>query len=237
MLAHTSGLPHYLNSKEIENKVHYANLDEVINVFKNTPLLFEPGTQHHYSVYGYVLLGKVIELVSGSDFADYVQENILNVVGMHDTSVELFGSKYENKSSLYIKQKKKAKRANQNDLSNRVPAGGYQSTLSDMLKFGQAILDQKLISEKSIKEMTTFQPVAYDGNKYGLGFRLYGSDGAEHKLFGHDGSQTGCSSLLFIVPDHKTVIVTLSNTARMYKQVAMSTIELLKMTQAHIAQK
>jgi CubicO group peptidase (beta-lactamase class C family) len=183
-------------------------------------LLFEPGTKYFYTTYGYVILGRIIEEVSGSSYGAYMKENIFDKAGMTNTGIENIEDQYDNKSCLYHKGKRKAREGKQNDLSNRVPGGGFYSTLEDVLKFGNALLEGKLIRDSTLQQMIVSEPVEYDGNKYGLGWFLYGPAPNENLVIGHSGGQTGCTSQLMIIPKSKTVVVVLSNTSGTYPDIA-----------------
>lgn len=227
LLTHTAGITQYKNKKEVENSIHYESLQDAMNVFINRPLLFEPGSEYSYTSYGYVVLGRVIETVSGMTYSEYMQRNILEPAEMRFTSIEEYGETYPNKSCLYHNRKGKIKSGNQNDLSNRIPGGGYQSTLGDLLKFGNALVDGKLISEASLNTMIQAEDLEYDGNKYALGWSLYGPPPYENLVIGHSGGQTGCTSQIMIVPKSKTVIVVLSNTSGTYPDIANFASQLL----------
>lgn len=220
LLAHTSGIPQYLGEEEIENNMHYESMQDAMNVFIRRPLLFKPGTKYFYTTYGYVLLGRIMEKVTSMTFEAYMNKNIFEPADMQNTFIEWISKEYQNKSCIYHNNGRKAKEGKQNDLSNRIPGGGYISTLDDLIKFGNALLDGKLISQKSFDKMLEIQPVAYDGNKYGLGWHLYGPPPNENLVIGHSGGQTGCTSQLMIVPKTKTVVVVLSNTSGNYPDIA-----------------
>ncbi len=220
LLAHTAGISQYQGEKEIENTVHYPTLQESVAVFIDRSLMFEPGTKYFYTTYGYVLLGRIIEEVSGMRYEQYMQKNIFDIAGMHNTGVEIISEHYPGKSCLYHNNGRKAKAGKQNDLSNRIPGGGFYSTLEDVLKFGNALLEGKFISSETLDKMTQYEAVEYDGNKYGLGFYLYGPPPNENVVIGHGGGQTGCTSQLMMVPKTKTVVVVLSNTSGTYPDIA-----------------
>ena len=232
LLSHTSGVGQYLNDKEIENKINYSSLKDAMQVFQDRPLLFEPGSKYFYTTYGYVILGKMIEEVSGQPFEEYMQNHIWDKAGMSNTGIEQAGQVYQDKSCLYHKKKKKAKLATQNDLSNRVPGGGFYSTSSDVLKFGIALLEGQFINKETLELMLESADVTYDGNSYGLGWTFYAPKPDDNKVFGHGGGQTGCTSQLFIVPQSKTVIVVLSNTSRTYPDVVGFASDLVRISEA-----
>lgn len=226
LLAHTAGISQYRGKKEIENKIHYETLQDAMNVFIDRPLLFEPGTKYFYTTYGYVILGRIIEEVTDLSYKEYMQKNIFDVAGMNNTGVEHINEIYSNKSCLYHKGRRKAKEGKQNDLSNRIPGGGFYSTLEDVMKFGNALLEGKYIKQETLDKMIQTEPVEYDGNKYGLGWFLYGPPPNENLVIGHSGGQTGCTSQLMIIPKSKTVIVVLSNTSGNYPDIATFAVNL-----------
>ncbi|MEP0712659.1 MAG: serine hydrolase domain-containing protein, partial [Algoriphagus sp.] len=191
------------------------------------PLLFEPGTKYFYTTYGYVILGRIIEEVSGKSYQEYMQKNIFDIAGMNNTGIEEINDDYTNKSCLYHNNGRKAKEGKQNDLSNRIPGGGFYSTLEDVMKFGNALLEGKYIKQETLDKMTQTEPVEYDGNKYGLGWFLYGPPPNENLVIGHSGGQTGCTSQLMIIPKSKTVIVVLSNTSGNYPDIATFAVNLI----------
>lgn len=231
LLAHTSGIPQYLDEKEVENQTQFDYLSKAMDVFDERALLFEPGSDFFYTSYGYVVIGRVIEEASGMSFEDYMQQNIWDKAGMTNTGVEHFNKTYEGKACLYYKKKKKAKLAVQNNLSNRTPGGGFYSTLNDMLKFGNAIVENKLIKAETYAMMTESQFTQKEGNQYGLGWFFYGPTGHENIVVGHSGEQTGCASQLMIIPKSKTVVVVLSNTSGTWKDVVTLSSELIRISE------
>lgn len=228
LLAHTSGISQYQSKKEVENKIQFSSLQKAVDVFKDRPLLFKPGSKYYYTSYGYVLLGRIIEQVSGLSYEDYMQNNIFAVANMNSTGIENTNQQYENKSCLYHNQKGKTKEAKQNNLSNRIPAGGFYSTLNDVIKFGEAIVNNTLIKESTFKLMLESQPVIYDGSTYGLGWFFYGLKPNENIVIGHEGGQSGCTSQLFIIPKSKTVVVVLSNTSGTYRDIVTFASKLIR---------
>lgn len=226
LLAHTSGIAGYADYKEAQNDINYPTLIDAMNIYKQRELLFEPGSGFNYTSYGYVVLGVMIEQISGIPYAEYMKTNIWEKAGMMNTSIEVQGMNYDNRSQLYHKKRKKAKLAVQNDLSNRIPAGGFSTTLEDMMSFGQAVINHTLISEDVFQEMMEISYQPEEGNPYGLGFQLYGSKGSEAVLIGHGGGQTGTNSQLFIDRGRKIVAVCISNTSGTGSDPILKALEL-----------
>ena len=230
LLAHTSGIKNYKNAKEIENQTHYPTLTAAVDVFKDRELNFKPGESFSYASYNYVVLGLIIERVSGTTFENYMQKNIWAKAGMTNTSVEKLDENVPNKSLLYHKSKRgKIKQAKPNDLSNRVPGGGFQTTLGDMLHFGNAVIENKLIKASTLELMTQIHSLEKEGNPYGFGWFLYGPKPDENLVIGHSGEQTGAATQLMIIPKNKTVIVVFANTSRSWQEIVGLSVELTRL--------
>lgn len=232
LLSHTSGIGGYKNGKESETKKEYASLYDALVIFKDRDLLFEPGTRYNYTTYGYTLLGAIVEKVTGQSFGEYLQENIWDKAGMTNTGVVKYGQKKPNQSSLYQQNSKgKTRVGPENNLSNRIPGGGVYSTLEDMLKFGNAVINNTFVKESTMNLMRQHHSLEKERNGYGFGWFLYNPKPNEGAIIGHSGEQTGSATQLVIVPGTKTVVVILSNTSGTYKYVTPATFNLFALTQ------
>ncbi|OJJ21125.1 hypothetical protein BKI52_11190 [marine bacterium AO1-C] len=232
LLHHISGIGAYQKRKNAFNTKNYPTLEEAIGVFKNRKLLNKPGEAYHYTTYGYVVLGAIVEKASGMTYRDYMKKNIWDKAGMTHTDVEVFGQSYNNKAKLYRKTRKGEIVEDKNtDLSIKVPGGGVQSTVGDLLKFGQAILEHKLIKPATFQMMITPSGIKKRGNPYAMGWFVYGrKDQPSGLCIGHSGSQSGTSTQLLIYLDKKTVVATLCNTAGVWPQVVGLTVDLAMTT-------
>lgn len=177
LLTHTSGMAGYKSGKEAQTTKEFRNLKEASEVFEKRKLKFKPGTKFSYTTYGYVVLGQIIETVSGLSYEDYMQTNIWNRVNMKNTGVEKYKDTYPNKSKLYQKRKNKVKDGQKNNLSNRIPGGGFYSTVNDILKFGNGLLENTFIADSTFQLMMEMNALKKEGNPYGLGWYLYGPAG------------------------------------------------------------
>ncbi len=214
LLSHTSGIDGYKNTKEAETQINYPTLDDAITIFKNRPLLFEPGTGYNYTTYGYTLLGLILENISGLTYEDYMRKNIWDIAEMNNTGIDVYGKDEGNSSKLYSKRRNgKTIEGTENNLSNRVPGGGFYTTIGDMMKFGNSVIENTLIKRETLDLMRQRHSVNTE-SKYGFGWFLYTPAPNEGRLIGHGGAQMGCSSQLFIVPDEGVVSVVLANTSR-----------------------
>jgi len=227
LLQHSSGIAGYKNNKEQENETNYANLEDAVTIFKNRDLIASPGEAFNYTTYGYVVLGLIIEKVSGMSYESYLKVNIWDKAQMTNTRIEYFDTVTSNKSMIYHKDSKdRIKEAKQTNLSDRIPGGGVYSTVTDMLRFGDAILNNTLLKETTFKMMTENPLLKTQGNGYGLGWYLYGENPNYGNVYGHNGTQTGASTFLMLLPKQKTTIVVLSNTSGAIQIVTDITIKL-----------
>lgn len=221
ILSHTSGISAYKNKKEGENKIIYTSLLDVYDVFKDRKLRFEPGTEFYYTSYGYVVLGILIEKISGLSYEAYMQKHIWDKAEMSHTGIEKPDVKRENATTLYQRDRKgNIKKAKTNNLTNRVPAGGFYSTVNDIIKFGNAIINHTLINEETYKLMVQHHSLEKVNNGYGFGFFLYGGKENESNIIGHSGSQSGSSTQFFVIPSLKTVIIVMANTSGASREVS-----------------
>ena len=233
LLQHSSGLDGYKSDKEQENKTNYPTLTDAVSIFKDRDLISVPGKAFNYTTYGYVVLGLIIEKVSGMSYEAYLQANIWDKAGMTHTGIEYFDKKIENKSIIYHKNSKgKIKEADPTNLSDRIPGGGVYSCLTDMLKFGDAVLNNSLIKESTLKMMLEDPNLKKEGNGYGFGWYLYGENPKYGNVFGHNGTQTGASTFLMLLPGQQTTIAVLSNTSGAMQSVSNITIKLFDVAAA-----
>lgn len=195
---------------EVLSFTHYDSLIDALNEFKDDPLEFKPGTSFLYTTYGYTILGAIIEKVSGKSFAEHMRENIFLPAGMTDTKFEDSNEQYTNQAKLYINYKKYFIKSPKTDLSIKYPGGGYLTTARDMLLFGKALLDDKLIKESTFQQMTSEDNYRGAGMPYGFGWFIFKHE-RKGKILMHGGSQSGASSEFNLMLDHEVVTVALSN--------------------------
>jgi CubicO group peptidase (beta-lactamase class C family) len=123
------------------------DLKDFYNLFASKPLLFEPGTSRRYSNGGYIILGMIIEKLSGMSYYDYIQENVFKPAGMNDSGSFFMDKLPANTAFGYTAhhQTKPGRGRNNTILSARgSSAGGGYSTASDLLKFIAALRVGKL---------------------------------------------------------------------------------------------
>lgn len=210
LLNHTSGI------KECSENPKFFNIDEtlsgtalkdtLIGMFKDAPLDFEPGTFWHYSNSGYVLLGYIIEQVSGMEYADYLDQKILQRAGMKNSGVMQTGIIVPQLADGYsLNQNKWTKARNTPaNLQNRV--GGIYATTADLLLWREALDSGKIINAASLAKMN--QP---NQPNRGAGYGIFIDEMFGHKVFQHQGAGFGFNTFMADFPDDGTSIIVLAN--------------------------
>jgi CubicO group peptidase (beta-lactamase class C family) len=205
LLSHTSGVRHY-NPGEPEHTSHFKWIADGFVLFATDPLLFPPGTGFQYSTYGYSVAGCAIEGASGMRFEDYVREHVLKPAGMTHTFVDDVFEIVPHRARGYEKVNGEVKNAPLMDSSYKIPGGGYVSTAEDLVRFGQALLDGKLLRSATRAQMWTATKVS-GHEPYGLGFAL--PEGGKFAM--HTGGQAGTTTRLYIIPQANVVLALMAN--------------------------
>jgi len=205
LLSHTSGIRHY-NPGEMENTRHYRFMADGLAIFAADPLLFRPGTGYQYSTYGYTVAGCAIEGAAGERFQDYVAAHVLRPAGMTHTFVDDAFAIVAHRARGYQKIDGQIRNASLMDSSYKIPGGGYVSSAEDLVRFAQALLDDKLVKPATRAQM--WSATAVSGKEsYGLGFEV--RQGGRFLI--HTGGQPGTSTVLFIVPESRFALAIMAN--------------------------
>src|SRR5688572_28400516 len=159
LLTHTAGIPGPAPEAmaKLQARRDLVSLPEIIATFKNRPFDFAPGTKWSYSNNGYMLLGAIIEKVSGSSYSDYLEKNIFKPAGMTQTR---FGDDYvvvKNRAASYVYSRSESRFLNaQNEkIELAYSAGAIQSTAEDLFKWNEALRSHKLIKKESLDKAQT----------------------------------------------------------------------------------
>ena len=205
LLSHTSGIRHYA-AGEPEHTQHYRWMADGFALFAAEPLLFPPGTGFQYSTYGYTVAGCAIEGAAGTPFPDYVAAHVLRPAGMSHTVVDDVFAVVPHRARGYQKIHGEVRNAVLMDSSYKIPGGGYVTTAEDLVNFGQALLDGRLLPATAVAQM--WVPTKVSGkDSYGLGFEV--RDGGRFVM--HSGGQAGTTTRLLIVPEAHLSLALLAN--------------------------
>lgn len=208
---HIAGIRHYLGPEFMMNK-HYSDVHSSLEIFKDSPLLFEPGTKYSYSSYGWNLISAVIEAASGTPFLDYMQSMVFEQAGMKHTHPEFKGQHDDEKVTFYVKDGTgKNVEGPEVDNSYKWAGGGFIGTATDLILFANAVQKEHLFSNSTFNLLTTSQ-VLSDGSltNYGMGWRL-GKDKDAKSWVGHSGGSVGGTSMFLMYPDSRVTVVALVN--------------------------
>lgn len=231
LLTHTSGLGSFFNEKFRESsRARFRTVEDWMELVKDETLQFEPGTQWSYSNTGMLVLGAVIEKVTGQSYDDYVRENISKPAGMASTACYELDAVNPNLAVGYHKERSEAGVRFRNNIFAHVikggPAGGGYSTVEDLLRFSEALRSNKLVSAETFKTLTTPKPEV-SSPEYGYGFGV----NPETHIVGHSGGFLGISANLDMFLDSGYTAVVLANYSGASQPVVHKIRELVKAAQ------
>ena len=211
LLTHTSGLGSFIDEAFYKaSQSGIRTIDGMMAFAEGDISRFEPGTQWSYSQTGFLVLGKVIEVVTGRSYFDYVRENIFIPADMSDTDNYQLDLVTPNLAIGYVRETTDEGivfRTNQfNYLLRGSSSAGAYSTVEDLLKFENALRSDILIGPDYADVMLSAKPDLNSPN-YGFGF-----DVEDHgKIIGHRGTFAGISSNMDMFPDKGYTAIVLSN--------------------------
>ena len=218
LLGHTAGLGDLFGDSAYDAHRDYGSPLALASVVANRPLLFAPGTGWSYSNEGYVVLGAVIEKVSGESYDSYLRRHVFEPAGMSHTGNfglddvvphRAVGYRHRASDPLGVR----APYGNRSFVRKGSPAGGAYTTTRDLWQFGRALLKGALI-DRAIRDTlwTGHSPLPWDKTQeYGYGVIV--SSAGQHKVLGHGGggSGTGIDNDFRFFSDGSYSIVVLAN--------------------------
>lgn len=213
LLTHTGGTGDIFGPRFHAHRLQLRTLADYQKLYGTRGLLFKPGSRWDYSNYGFILLGLVIEKISGQSYYDYVRDHIYAPTGMTSTASEPEDQAVPNRSIGYMTGPKGQLQPNTDTLPYRgMSAGGGYSTVGDLLKFANALLQHKLLNGQYTDLLTTGKVAVsggLDNDKYAYGFEDRKINGV--RCFGHNGGAPGMNGQLDICPGPSYVVAVLSN--------------------------
>ncbi|HEN5528828.1 beta-lactamase [Legionella moravica] len=205
LLNHTSGIPNYTGFPDFAKFTTSTKTPEQqIELFRHKPLNFQPGSNFEYNNSGYVLLGYLIEKISGQSYEDFIMTNIFNPLSMNDSGYDSHSKIIINRASGYMVSSNGICNADYLDMSIPYSAGSLYSTTRDLLLWEQGLFGGTILSPESLNKM--INPFK---NEYGLGVRIHSLE--EHKSITHAGGTSGFNTKLIYSPDDKLTVIVLAN--------------------------
>lgn len=207
LASHTAGIRHYnpFNGEFLSTK-KYNSVKESVDIFKDDTLLFQPGTKHYYSSYGYNLLSAAMEGAARMPFLQYMHTEVFAQLKMHNTVPDHNDSIIQNRSNFYELKNNATVNATYVDNSNKWAGGGFLSAPVDLVKLGNALLQKQFISPGVLNQLWTPYVLSSGAkNIYGLGFRIE-KDAAGRTMIHHGGASVGGGAFLIMYPDQELVV-------------------------------
>ncbi|MBK8608511.1 MAG: beta-lactamase family protein [Chitinophagaceae bacterium] len=210
LLTHTSGIKDYTKMKAL-NDISQNDLTplELIDFFKNEPMDFDPGEQFKYCNSGYVILGYIIESLSGQSYAGFVEDNIFKKAGMMSSFYANSGQLIKNRVSGYHK-KDSYVNARHISFTLTYAAGSLMSNADDMLTWQNALSNNLLVNENTINQAFANYKLN-NGNhiNYGYGWFIKDINGIPDRE--HGGSIFGFKSMAVYLPGEDIYVIGLNN--------------------------
>ncbi len=181
----------------------YPDAGEIIRNMESHPLQFNPGTRYCYSNFGYLILGRIIERVTGQSYASWVGENILAPAGIHDMTLgSTARSEHRTGEVTYYQPDAPDSPYHGIRFESTDAAAGWIGSAVDMARFAAALdgdpLQPDLLRPSTLREMVArpLLPIPKDGQfRYGMGWAARPA-GAGFDAW-HDGTMPGSSAILF----------------------------------------
>jgi len=192
LLTHTSGLGDYfIQAFNTSRFTPYENLSDYIDIIEQADLAFSPGEKWSYSNLGYIVLGLVVESITGMSFRSYVEQTIFIPANMTNSGFWLNDEIIKNRATCYAydNERKKWRAQTFMPILRGDSAGGWYSTVEDLSNFMDAVLSNTLLSEFYTDKAITPKPELNAPN-YGYGFFI-----SDRKI-GHGGNGMGISTYL-----------------------------------------
>jgi CubicO group peptidase (beta-lactamase class C family) len=205
LLTHSSGIPNFTSLAEYKT-LQLADTSPVktIATVRDRPLDFFPGEKMSYSNSGYIVLGYIIEKITGGSYEQFVRDNIFMPLGMKDSGYDSNNAIIERRAAGYSPSPNGPINAGFIHMSVPHAAGALYSTTEDLLRWEQGLFGGKVLSAASLKKMTT--PFK---NNYALGVVVQTTTGS--RVIQHGGGIDGFNTFLAYYPDDKLTVVVLAN--------------------------
>jgi CubicO group peptidase (beta-lactamase class C family) len=211
LLTHTSGIKSYTNVPMFREIIRTdMKPEEIIEKNKALPMEFAPGTKWNYNNSGYIMLGYIIEKVSGKTYAEYLQENFFTPLGMTSSYYGDDTKIIKNRASGY--QPGEGGTVNADYLSMTLPyaAGSIMSTVDDLYKWNRALHSYKLVRKETLDMAHTSYKLA-DGKPVGYGYGWSLSELQGSRSIEHGGGINGYLSYTLYLPEEDLFVALLSN--------------------------
>ncbi len=214
LLTHTSGIKSYTNMKEF-GTIDKQDLTppQLIDFFKNQPLVFEPGTQWSYNNSGYFLLGYIIEKVTGKTYAQYLVDAFFKPLGMNHSYYGSNAQLIQNRAAGYQGGKDGTENADYLSMSLPYAAGSIESTIGDLWIWHQALHRYKLVKKATLdRAFTNYKLKNGQPTNYSYGWFLNTIGGSP--TIEHGGAINGFLTNGIYLPQEDVLVLVFSNSTQ-----------------------
>jgi CubicO group peptidase (beta-lactamase class C family) len=217
LLTHSSGIPNMTSFpgfvKDISQN-SYTPL-QLVNLFADSTLQFKPGEKFDYSNSGYIVLGYIIEKVTGKTYEQVLQEKILAPLKMNNTGYDHYGPLLKNRANGYEKNGRNYVNAPFIDMSVPYSAGSLYSTVEDLYIWDEALYGNQLLRKENM-DLLFAKHISSGRGHYGYGWSIVemplGNTAERMETVGHGGGINGFNTQITRIPSDKSFIVLLDNT-------------------------
>lgn len=202
---------------EHQNTRSFKDMNAAVAVVATSKLLFQPGTDFKYTSIGYNLTGAAIEGASGTSFDAFLAQAVTQPLGMTGTGLDSVPGAETNRAAFYETEGGQFKRVFAVDNSIRWPSGGLLSTPTDMIRLGEAMLDDRLLTAQTRNLLVTVPDDLPSGGAkvYALGWRHSPWTLHDGKTtldaYHHNGAAVGSSSVFVVFPEKRMVVSVMMN--------------------------
>ena len=205
LLTHTSGIPNFTSFPDYGSLEPFpTTAEQLVARFRDKPLDFQPSEKWSYSNSGYVLLGYLIERISGGSYETFVQQNLFTPLGMKDSGYDSNAAVIRNRAAGYTRGPGGLANTGFVHMSIPFSAGALYSTTDDLLRWERGLFGGKVLPDASLTKMTTAFKSDY---AFGLNVRVVNG----HTVISHSGGIEGFNTYLAYYPENKLTVIVLSN--------------------------
>jgi len=228
ILTHTSGTRHYRQGEFGEHGLlrarHWDSFQEATALWRDDPLLFEPGTRWSYSSHAMNLMHGIVEEASGTEFEGYMRRHVFEPAGMLSSAFDIPRRVMHNRGHGYVRDEEGGRFVHPfpEDPSYKYAGGGMLSTAEDLVRFGTAILEGRLLGPEAVQEMwapqiePSVRRYVANGEDQPLDHEQalawwIRTDPAGRRYPSHTGTVKGTRSFLGVFPEQELVVALQAN--------------------------
>jgi CubicO group peptidase (beta-lactamase class C family) len=217
LLTHTGGTGDIFGPLRDQHRAQLQRPGDYIALFGSRPVLFEPGSRREYSNFGFIILGAIVEAVSGQRYEDYIAAHVFAPAGMTGTGFLSEEVPVPHRAKGYTMRDGKLMPSATINLGNPTPAGGAYATAGDLLRFEDALIGARLL-DTSHTELMLSGAASIGGKSYGYDLGDKAENGAP--FIGHQGGGIGANGDLRAFRGNGYTLVILSNYGPPYQKFA-----------------